>query len=710
MKMHLHIGRVGSGITLDDLPTIDFPIIELDPAAYGVEIGNIVSSYNYDVTTASGTVNIKSISFSGTNNEIYDSSGNLSLLLTSAAPKFCTDEGNIITTQGGFVDTGNPRYEIPDLTFDTVPIGTRPSDFGINRYKYYLKQDTSVGWTSITAPLNYYSSIGVSDFNGYTMTDYNDAVFNTNVQYYKINNSDVTKDLCQVFTADNGTMFGVGKICSYRGSGNWHWSTFAGCMDSQGSQVVSDCCFYWHTYGLNDEHNISPIAGNSPRRIYIQYDARDRTVNPNVALDYNKTCIFFASVVYNDITYTGIIVVENSDDTENAIPIRVKMTLFSPEFWGEAIQPEDVPDTPWGDESTVEGGDGTYSAPSNDRGTGGADDVAEELAPMITALTSVFAGNGSFNIHHILPAATPYIMEVLYSTNFLMRYAQSMYDPISAILSMHLIPPKLVQDTENTTRLTASSYDISANMSAGSPATTFPEVVPMHVYHVGTVDISNYFGAYPDFSPYTECILHLPYVGTIKIDTNAIMYGKIAVYYACDAMSGNVCAWVWCKDKNGRCTYKYMATGNAAYNIPVFARNNSGIDVGKILGNIASSVFLGFAGSPVGAGLSAIHAGLSANPFVMPKSTIVEGTFGGNVGILQDDCVYLEIIRPQWANPRSYAEDKGIPTLISGSLESLGISGYVEIDDIDMEALTSTDAEKEELKKIMLEGFWYVTE
>lgn len=714
MIMRLHAGRVGmvgnTEITLNDLPTVDFPIIELDPAAYGVEIGNIVTSYNYSVTTESGTVNIKSISFSGSNNEIYDTSGNLSLLLTDAAPKFCTDAGNIITTQGGFVDTGNPRYEIPDLTFDAVPLGARPDDFGLNRCKYYLKQDTSIGSKNITAPLNYYSAIGTRDFNGYKMTNYSTAVFNNGVQYYKINNNDLTKDLCQVFTADNGTMFGVGKICSYRSNGVWHWSTFAGCIDSEGSQVVFDCCFYWHTYGFDDEHNISPTAGNAPRRIYIEYDGRDRTVNPNIPWVNNKTCMFFASVVYNDITYTGIVVVENSDDTENAIPIRAKMTLFSPEFWGDAVMPDPEPEEDFGDDNDTDGGQGYYDITSDDRGDGTGADFDLQIQLLNTA-SEHFCATGAINVYRVdgtggSTITLSAIIQKLYSSDFITRFGQSLYNPLSSIIASHLIPQQLTSATGEQAHVTAGGYDISDHMTGTPTCATAKQFTHLHL---GTIDITKYTDSFADYAPYTSAKLHLPYCGVIDIDINKCMRGKLSVDYICDCISGNVAAIVWLKDFKTHSNYIYNATGNAAYSFPMFAENQSGQAVGKIIGAVSNTIVGAATGNPFSIA-GAVSAGIDA--VTTGHNTQINGVFSGNVGAISDTVCYLEISRPKWVNPKDFKKLKGLTSHLSGCINDAGnekaYTGYIKVSDCILSGIDATDAEIKEIETLLKNGIFVV--
>lgn len=690
MRMKLWAGRSSNSGT-----EVIFPIYDLLPSKYTIPAANHLN-WSYTVTTPQSQV----VSFESLYIFATDATS-LYMLFPADIPKKSTDEGNIIMLNGAMVeDSTAGTYIIPDSDFTPIS-GTEPDNWRTARYKYYFCYNND----SIPT-YRRYSNVRT---NATTLTDQVSpftgapTVFDPSVTYYYNNSQDPRNDICQLYTAATGSSFGI--LRNYDAFGD-SYVTIGGVF------TENNDTYYNQSYGYNTPFWYSPFGINPstvypPNYVKMLYNVDYAT--GGLPLTNTKAITIFVSYEYNGKMFYGMAMVTMSDRTDSARPIAVQAQLFSEEYWGESIISGGSSGGEWGPSSVIDGGNGSFSATSDPHGTGDADDVQTELSTTISALTNVFGGNGGFNIHEILPAAISDVLSVLYSTNFLTRYAQAMYDPMSAILSMHLIPSNLIKFKQTSSKITASGYDISANMPSGAATTIFPEVMPETVYHVGTIDIGNFFGAFPDYAPYTECILHLPYIGTIKIDTNAIMYGKLAVYYACDAATGNVCAWVWCRDRDeNRRNYKYMATGNAAYTIPVAARNNNGLDAGKLLGNVASAVFMGAMGNTLGAGLSAIRAGFQANPFLMPKSTIVEGTFGGNASTLENSMCFLEIIRPEWVQPESYPDDMGIPTFITGTIAELGAAGYIEIEEIDIENLAATDTEKEELRKILYDGFWYI--
>lgn len=679
--------KIQAGWTVTS-PEIIFPIYDLRPEEYTISSINTYSNDYIDGT-------VRSIAFT------VSDPLNLDKLFPANIPRLCTDDGNINTVDIKFTEDANGHFVIADTTFG-APITAQPDDWGVNRYNYYT-QTLNYGNRYL-----YLNSEPSSTRTGFT-PNYAETPFPSGRVFYKNDSADIRKNLTQIYRTANGSTFGVSKFIHYGGNNTrWQKWILAGAApfnDATNPQnEMSGYSWYWCPYG----HTSGSDFTGKPRAIY------DNTVSSQEDTVTFNVLTIFVTMNYNGVRYTGVALVRMSgvpvEGQPDPTPSRISCVLFDDNFWGESIISGGGSSGNWGPETTFDGGDGSFNDTSQNRGTGGTDDVREELASVISNMNEVFAGGGGFCIHQILNTRTVIsdLFSVLYSTNFLMRFAQAMYDPLSAVLSLHLIPNNLWTAKGVSSDITASGYNVSANMTGSTKQ--FPEVAPVTVKHIGKISMEKFFGAFPDFAPYTECILHLPFVGAIKLDTNAIAHGELAVDYACDAASGNVMVWVWCKDKDGNCTFKYTASGNCAYHIPLIGRNNNGFDLGKVIGGIANTIFLAETGNEIAAGMTAIKTGISANPFFKPKSTLVQGEFGGNVGLLGDTKVWLEIIRPVWVQPELYADDKAIPAEISGTLEELGVNGFVQISGIDIESINATEAEKEELRQILTDGFWYTAE
>lgn len=376
-------------------------------------------------------------------------------------------------------------------------------------------------------------------------------------------------------------------------------------------------------------------------------------------------------------------------------------------FWISQICVNDdatFPDTPqpeeqggnWGEDTDKAGGDGTFNAPSDNDGDRGGTSLLSAISTANTTFKTVLGGN--YNLYYVPPADLTKILAVLYSSDYFQRFENSMYNPLSAVLNCALIPEIFCSYSASVSDMTAGGYNVSQHIFPNPVQFASPE--PLIMRHIGDIDITKYFGAFPDFAPYTQCKLHLPYIGEITIDTNKIAGGTLSVDYVCDVLSGNVTAWIWCNDKDGNHTYCYNATGNCAYSIPLFANSSDGSAIGKIIGGIAS-----IAAGNVFSGVASTASGAAS---AMSRHTQISGTFSGNVGMTTNPKCFAEFSRPQWANPANYQNQSGIPSQISGKLSDFR-GGFVQVETIDLQCVPATEAELAEIESLLESGIYYVS-
>lgn len=378
------------------------------------------------------------------------------------------------------------------------------------------------------------------------------------------------------------------------------------------------------------------------------------------------------------------------------------------QFWRGSILDE-TGGGDWGDQTDTGGGEGVWTFPSTSRGDHIgtlASDIATESRSRLDAF---FTGANGFKIHQILPADIPDIYGALYSTSFIQRYQNTLYSPLSAVLSMHMLPAALVDTASATTSsdLTLSGYSITAQVTH----TQYPELPTMHAHHVGSVDIDA-TDTYLDYAPYTNAYLHLPYIGVLTLDINAIAAGTLSVDYITDAITGNVTALITCTDRDGHTQPKYVAQGNAAYSLPMFAVNQDGASVGKIVSSgigVAMSALSGNAAGVMGGAAGIVSGAFDA---AMARSnTQITGAFAGNAGMISDTMVWMEIVRPQWCEPQHYQLIRGIPSQLSGTIAEFnasgdGYAGYLRVLDIDMDGIQAMDDELMQIEQILRAGIF----
>lgn len=385
---------------------------------------------------------------------------------------------------------------------------------------------------------------------------------------------------------------------------------------------------------------------------------------------------------------------------QNQLNIWISQPCYNDDIeFTEEPQPEQQGGN-WGDNTGKAGGDGTFYAPSDNFDDRNGAQLALIISAANTALKHALGVD--FRAYYVREFSLTSlgdlnaIINVLYGDDYFSRFRNSMYNPLSAVVSCAMFPARFIHLIDGLYDMTAGGFNITENMRLQH--IQFQTAEPLIFEHIGSIDITKYFGAFPDFAPYTTAKLYLPYCGEIDIDINKIMYGVLSVSYAVDILSGNCTAYVWTDDKEGNHNYIASISGNCAYNLPLFAATSDGAAMGKMVSGITSAMM----GNLAGAGSALISGALS-----MPsRQTQISGTFSGNVGMTGRTKVLLQISRPQWVNPAQYQKQNGMPSQISGKISDFR-GGFFQVETVDLETIPATDTEIAELEQMLKDGIYY---
>lgn len=718
MQMKLYAGR-----TADMGTAVIFNIFELVQSAYNIDERDLT----HDTVTCRPTGGTQDITFDTLYFNITNDPTNIYKLFPANIPKKCTDDGNIIMTSGGMVKDENETYikygqtkhgvfKIPETDTEFTDVsGVQPDNWDSDRYKYYF----------VYKDIEYYPTYRYSNCRTNETTQASYAAvytgaattFDQTVTYKYNSNTDPRKNLYQQYTAESGSSFGIWR----------NFNMFGTSMCGIGSIWNENNNCDTQNYGTSTPAFFAPF-GLVPSTTYygkninfLHYSEQAAYVYDEEFQNYmyvpvtqSKSITIFVSFIYNDKTYYGTAIVTMSGTSDNAYPIAVQAQLFTAEFWGDSIISGGHSGGNWGADTVISGGNGTFSANSDPHGDGTGADIGNKVN-ILNGAASIFTAGG-INVYKIAIQGSAVtiasIIGVLFSDDFLLKFKNYMYNPLSSILSAHLLPNKLVSLTGGARSLTAGGFNISDEIAALSTVAIANQFTWLHV---GKISVDLFSDSYADYAPYTAMRLHLPYIGEIDIDVNKCMNGQLSVDYVCDSISGNVAAFVWVKDKDGVCTYAYTATGNAAYSYPMFSESQSGAAVGKLIGATASGVVGVATGNPLGI-LGAAMGGIDA--VMQQRNTQVSGTFSGNVGALiacfADGLCYAEITRPVWANPSNFAQLKGLISNLGGSIndsgDGTGYAGFVKVSDCDLDGIAATETEKTEIENLLKNGIFVVVE
>ena len=237
----------------------------------------------------------------------------------------------------------------------------------------------------------------------------------------------------------------------------------------------------------------------------------------------------------------------------------------------------------------------------------------------------------------------------------------------------------------------------------------------------GSINVTEFWGAYLDYEPYTKAELYLPYIGTHPISVDDIMGKTIRIVYHVDVLSGACTAYVKCG-----ASVLYSFIGQCASSIPVGGNDWTNVITGAltIATAIGSMVASGGSSAPMAGEAAGAEAAEGAREATMTRAAMIRtaggvastavnvlkpsigksGSMSGTGGLMAVQKPYLILTRPKQAIPGSQNYYMGYPSFISTSLGML--SGYTEMEHIHLEGISATDNEIAEIEQLLKGGVY----
>ena len=323
---------------------------------------------------------------------------------------------------------------------------------------------------------------------------------------------------------------------------------------------------------------------------------------------------------------------------------------------------------------------------SSDTGGGGGDfdDTSDKVE--IPPLPSISAASTGFiSLFNPTLAQLNELASYLWSDLFEIDGWKKLFaDPMDAILGLSILPVSVPSGGTREVRVGNIGTGISLTV-AGSQ---FVEV------DCGSINVSEYWGAYLDYEPYTQAQIFLPYIGVRPISVDEIMSKTVRVVYHVDILTGACCCFVKCGD-----SVLYTYNGQCSIPIPITGANYTSVVNGVI--SVAASV-----GSLVATGGASAPTTIPAiaNSVVNQMKPQIEksGSISGSAGVLNMQSPYLILISPRQALPSKQNEFIGYPSLITVQLTEL--SGYTEVQSIHLENIAATQEELAEIQSLLERG------
>ena len=243
----------------------------------------------------------------------------------------------------------------------------------------------------------------------------------------------------------------------------------------------------------------------------------------------------------------------------------------------------------------------------------------------------------------------------------------------------------------------------------------YNEVDQYMSFSCGTVYIEKYYGSCFDYDPYTKIQIFLPGVGFKELPVDDVMGATIEVTYHIDVFTGDCVAFVHkpVVGRKGPQIPQIVAQfgGNIGASMPLArvsydsAVQNGVSMISKALGFVTNAFTQAGSdsGSKVNAGALVEQTTMNAVQS-MKRGVERSGSAGDSVGYMSSQKPYIVRTIPQQSLPTNYKELEGYPANLAGPLAYYKGSGYTTVEAIELQGVSGTDKEKEEILSILKGG------
>lgn len=254
-------------------------------------------------------------------------------------------------------------------------------------------------------------------------------------------------------------------------------------------------------------------------------------------------------------------------------------------------------------------------------------------------------------------------------------------NPIENIVSCKIVPT-LITGTAKEIVLGNVPTNVNGDVIEGNIKIT-----------LGSIAVSEHYNSFLDFAPYTKLTIFLPFIGFKELDTTLFMGKTLKVEYIIDLITGSCKALLYANN-----IYCQSFDGSCGIDVPITANNRAQVENSYIIGALGAVGDL--ATGNIG---GAISGALSTAQTQYHYST--KGIYNPSCGAFETRLCYLIYDRPTFQKPSSYSHDIGNPCNLTSKLSSL--KGFTKCaKNIDLSGVQCTQAEKEEIYKLLTNGIY----
>lgn len=343
--------------------------------------------------------------------------------------------------------------------------------------------------------------------------------------------------------------------------------------------------------------------------------------------------------------------------------------------------------------------------PTNPIGGGGGtgDNISDEI-PLPTP--SFLPNTAAYNRYWLKGSDINSLQSFLFSDTFLNDVKRLWTDPAEYMIKLAYYPfDGVAHDYNGTTNATVSIGGIASAISGFAMLDNYN-----NKFLGGTLDITEYYGTYLDYSPYTTAEIYIPYIGYRQINLSDVMGKTLEIQYAVDFDTGILTAFVL-SDSTPLTMY------SAPFGVEVALSGSNANQVAQsVLGMVGNVV------SAAGGVVSLITSAGASAPVAIPQITGAAGNLVNQVmnldisprnfgspspttALYAPQQPFIVLHRPITAEPADFAALNGYAAGYSGLVSSF--SGYLKASSVKLSSNTKvSQAEQQEIISLLMGGIY----
>ena len=334
-------------------------------------------------------------------------------------------------------------------------------------------------------------------------------------------------------------------------------------------------------------------------------------------------------------------------------------------------------------------------------GGGDGDNISDDI-PLPNV--DFFPNNNAYNRYWIKSSDLTNLQNWIFGETFLNDIRRLWNDPAEYLINISFYPFNgLIHDPSNVVSSTISignlTSDISANMMMNGYSAKF---------NGGSLKITEYYGSYLDYAPYTSAEIYIPYIGYRQLNINDIMNKTLELIYAVDWDTNQLTATILADSHpltvfSGSFGIKLALSGTNANQVAetisrgVFSTLTS---TGYAIANGAMGNVSGAVSEGMSAGSSALNTALDVqfSPRQFGHPTPATGLYNTQIP-------HLIIHRPIKAEPSKFISMHGYSAGYSGKVSEF--SGFLKCSAVDLKAVeTMSEQEQQEIINLLTGGIY----